>query len=177
MKFAYADPPYIGMAKRFYSHDPRCAEVDHNDLMKMLCDTYEGWALSCTSTTLKQILCMPNCPSDIRIGAWVKPFASWKPGINPAYAWEPVLFYGGRARGKDRETVRDWISDNIMMQTGLVGSKPRHMCYWLFEMLGALPTDEFADLYPGSGAVTRAWQDWRIAQLDKAHQQPLFAQI
>ena len=29
MKFAYADPPYIGQAKRHYSHDPLCAEVDH----------------------------------------------------------------------------------------------------------------------------------------------------
>ena len=36
MRVAYADPPYIGQAKRHYSHDPRCAEVDHADLVEKL---------------------------------------------------------------------------------------------------------------------------------------------
>ena len=32
------------------------------------------------------------CPSGVRIGALVKPFAVFKTGVNPAYAWEPVIF-------------------------------------------------------------------------------------
>jgi hypothetical protein len=27
----------------------------------------------------------------------------------------------------------------------------------VFDLLGALPGDEFTDLYPGSGGVARAW--------------------
>ena len=47
VKFAYADPPYIGQAKRHYSHDPNCAEVDHAELIAQLCSEFpDGWALS-----------------------------------------------------------------------------------------------------------------------------------
>jgi hypothetical protein len=30
-------------------------------------------------------------------------------------------------------------------------------CRWLFGLLGAAPGDQLDDLFPGSGAVTRAW--------------------
>ena len=159
MKLAYADPPYIGYS-HYYKDDPNCAEVDHDELMKMMCEQYDAWALSCYTNSLKIILGYPSCPNDIRIGAWVKPFASFKPGINPAYVWEPVLFWGGRRRGRDVPTVRDWISANKTMHKGLMGAKPIKVCYWIFDMLGALPGDEFYDLYPGTGIVSRAWENW-----------------
>ena len=167
MKVAYADPPYIGQAKRHYAREPQCAEVDHIELIARLCSDYDAWALSLSSTTLKQILAL--CPDNVRIGAWVKPFASFKPGINPAYAWEPVIFCGGRARGRDVDTTRDWVAVNITLRKGLAGVKPLRFCYWLFEMLGMEPGDEFHDLYPGSGAVSTAWESWRARQL---HEQP-----
>lgn len=47
MKFAYADPPYIGQAKRLYGDHPDFAgEVDHAALIVDLL-RYDGWALSC----------------------------------------------------------------------------------------------------------------------------------
>lgn len=49
MRFAYADPPYIGQAKRHYSRDPCCAEVDHTELVAQL-NTYDAWALSLSTT-------------------------------------------------------------------------------------------------------------------------------
>lgn len=154
MRFAYADPPYIGQAKRHYD----CAEVDHIQLVKRLFD-YDGWALSCSSPTLRQVL--NTCPPDVRIGAWVKPFASFKPGVNPAYAWEPVVFRGGRKLGRGVPTVVDWVSCNITLERGTHGAKPEAFCFWLFEMLGMEPEDDFDDLFYGSGAVTRAWERWR----------------
>lgn len=158
MRAAYADPPYIGQAKRHYGDDPRCAEVDHRQLIEVL-GQYDAWALSLSSPSLRIIL--PMCPADVRVGAWVKPFCSFKPGVNPAYAWEPVIFYGGRPLGADVPTVRDWISANITLKTGTHGAKPMAFCYWLFLMLGLQPTDEFVDLFPGSGAVTKAWKQWQ----------------
>ena len=160
MKFAYADPPYIGQAEKFYSDDPNCAEVDHKELIEQLCQNYDAWALSLSSSTLKFVLSL--CPDNVRIGAWVKPFCAFKKGVNPAYAWEPVIFWGGRKRAIDEWFARDFISAMPPVFQGkhesdIAGQKPEAFCFWLFELLGALPGDEFDDLFPGSGAVTRAW--------------------
>ncbi|MDD4984164.1 MAG: hypothetical protein PHQ43_00045 [Dehalococcoidales bacterium] len=157
MKIAYADPPYIGCANYYPEKD----EVDHLELLTRLYRDYEAWALSCSTPSLKQIL--GDCPDDVRIAAWVKPFASFKPNVNPAYAWEPVIFTPARERfTREQPTVRDWIAANITMHKGLVGAKPPKFAYWLFDLLGLEPTDEFDDLYPGTGIISRCWNDWRM---------------
>lgn len=159
MRVAYADPPYIGQAKRHYGNDPRCAEVDHAELIERL-NGYDAWALSLSSPSLKQIIAM--CPDDVRVMAWVKPFCSFK-GVNPAYAWEPVIVRGGRKYKRadmkrlDKYTARDWVSANITMRRDTHGAKPAKFCNWLFDVLGMEPGDEFDDLFPGSGAVGAAW--------------------
>ena len=142
MKFAYADPPYPGMAQRHYAHeaaaDGRIArEVNHALLVAHLCDEYpDGWALSTSSPALQFVLSL--CPEDVRVGAWVKPFAVFRPNVNPAYAWEPVVFRGGRQpRSRDELTVRDWVSANITMQKGVPGAKPAEFVGWVVDMLGA----------------------------------------
>ena len=155
MIFCYADPPYVGQAKRHYGHE----EIDHADLIACLIAYYpDGWALSCSTPSLRALL--PMCPPDVRVGSWVKPFASFKPGVNPAYAWEPVIFSGGRKRGREVDTLRDWVSANITLKRGLSGAKPYDFCAWVFEMLGAEPADTLHDLFPGTGAVTEAWARW-----------------
>jgi hypothetical protein len=158
-RFAYADPPYIGQAKKHYSADPQCAEVDHAELLTRLDRDFDGWALSASSPSLFQIL--PLCPEGTRIAAWVKPFASFKPGVNPAYAWEPVLFKSARKRGRQEPTVRDWHSANITLKRGLSGAKPESVCFWLFDLIGMQPADELTDLFPGTGAVTQAFDSWK----------------
>lgn len=158
MRVAYADPPYIGQAKRHYAKDPQCAEVDHAELIGKL-NGYDAWALSLSSPTLRIIL--PMCPSDVRVMAWVKPFASFKPNVNPAYAWEPVIVRGGRKRDRSEPTVRDWVSCNITLRKGLSGAKPEPFCFWLFDALGMQTGDEFDDLFPGTGGVRRAWEAYQ----------------
>ena len=157
MRVAYADPPYIGQAKKHYNSE----EVDHKELIYHLMD-YDAWALSASSSSLQYLLSL--CPLGVRIGVWVKPFCSFKKNVNPAYAWEPVIFKGARSvkeRGiYPQQTVRDWVSANITLRKGLSGAKPEAFCYWLFELLGMRSSDEFYDLFPGTGAVTRAWQIW-----------------
>jgi hypothetical protein len=160
MKVAYADPPYIGMAKKHYSHEPLCAEVDHVALIGEL-QEYDAWALSMAATMRSMKTIIAAAPDDARLGAWVKPFAIFKPGVDPAYTWEPVLFRSKRKASKGVNTVRDHISCNITLKKGLVGVKPDEFCWWLFDLLGMTPDDEFVDMFPGSGAVTRAWEQWR----------------
>lgn len=155
MRVAYADPPYPGQARKHYGLEVH--EVNHDLLLPHLME-FDAWALSTSSVALPTIL--PLCPGGVRIGAWVKSFAVFKPGINPAYAWEPVIFYGGRKRRKEEITRRDWIESPVTLQKGTVGAKPIRFCWWVFDFLNLLPTDEFHDLFPGSGAVTESWDHW-----------------
>jgi hypothetical protein len=166
VRFAYADPPYLGLAARFYGdRHPDAADYDrpeaHQALIDRLSAEFDGWALSLHSPSLKVIL--PMCPDDVRVMAWVKPFASFKPGVRVAYAWEPVIVRGGRKRGRDHDTVRDWIAENITLQRGFPGAKPNAFVLWLLDVWGADRTDEIVDLFPGSGAVQRAIDGWREA--------------
>lgn len=162
MRVAFADPPYLGQAQRHYAKEAAAAgrvaaEVNHPLLVAHL-DTFDAWALCLSSVSLHAIL--PMCPADVRVGAWVKPFASFKPGVNPGYCWEPVIFRGGRRMGRDVPTVRDYVSAPITLKRGVSGAKPDAFCRWVFAFLGLEPGDEFHDLFPGSGAVSRAWADF-----------------
>jgi hypothetical protein len=180
VRFAYADPPYIGQAKRHYAKeaaaDGRVAEeVDHVALLAQL-EAFDGWALSASSPSVLG----PNglaamMPEGVRMGGWFKPFAAYKRGVDPAYAWEPVFFHTRRKWSKDQDTCRDWVrtnhiedvdfldavSANITLQRGVSGAKPDAFSFWLFELMGMTRDDEFHDLFPGSGAVSRAWEQWR----------------
>ncbi len=165
MKFAYADPPYLGCGAYYAKHHPDALTWDdpetHRALIARLCaDFPDGWAMSLSSPSLQTIL--PMCPSDARVMAWVKPFCSFKSNVNPAYAWEPVIVRGGRKRTCWEETVRDYMAAVITLKRTCPGAKPERFCCWIFDVLNMLPDDEFCDLFPGSGAVGRAWNEWRV---------------
>ena len=104
------------------------------------------------------------CSDDVRIMAWVKPFVSFKPNVNPAYAWEPVLVHGGRKRTREQITVRDFVSCGITLRRGLHGVKPETFAYWLFQVLNIQDGDTLDDLFPGSGAITKALERYRFNQ-------------
>lgn len=165
MRFAYADPPYLGVAKRHYGeHHADAAEYDdptaHRALVDRMVDEFpDGWALSLSSPSLQTIL--PMCPPDVRVAAWVKPFCSFKPGVNPAYAWEPVIFRGGRKRTRQDLTVRDFVAANIALKKGLPGAKPPEFCHWIFALLGMEPGDDLEDIFPGTGIVGDCWQQYQ----------------
>lgn len=158
MNFAIADPPYPGQARKHYSKHPDYAgEVDHKRLIDQLAH-FDAWALCTSSVALYDVL--PMCPRTVRIASWVKPFASFKPNVNPAYAWEPVLFVPGRKCKRDQPTIRDWHSANITVKKGVAGAKPESFCFWLFDLLGTEPGDEMTDLFPGTGGVSQAWEKY-----------------
>jgi len=57
--------------------------------------------------------------------------------------------------------MRDWVQESITLRRGLTGAKPEKVCHWAFEMVGARPDDELDDIYPGTGAVLKAWKTWQ----------------
>jgi hypothetical protein len=166
MKVAYADPPYPGQSVKHYADHPDFAgEVDHAELIERMEHDYDAWVLHTGSNNLKEILALcPDLDGSCRVAAWVKPFAAYKRNVSPAYAWEPVILRNGRHAEPNRIeglVMRDWVAESITLKKGLTGVKPERVCWWLFEAMGLEPDDELDDLFPGTGAVTRAWETWR----------------
>jgi len=166
MRFAYADPPYLGMGQRLYGvhHDEAHVWDDpatHRRLIERLGDEFpDGWALSLSTPSLGVLL--PMCPASVRICSWVKPFSVFKPNVGVSYSWEPVLLMGGRRRTREQPTVRDWLAESITLQKGLTGAKPERFCRWILSMLNAQDGDEVVDLFPGTGVMGRTWERWQV---------------
>ncbi len=155
MRLGYADPPYPGCAGLY----PENTEVDHAELCSRLVRDFDGFVLHTSSVALADVL--PLVPKPFRVMAWVKPFAAFKRNVSVAYAWEPVIVKACRKPVvTGRIVMRDWVSCSITLKRGLVGAKPEAVARWAFEMLGAQPDDELHDLYPGTGAITKAWDSW-----------------
>lgn len=157
MRFAYADPPYLGCGARYKEHSNwrDCDTIEwHAALINRLIDEYpDGWALSMGSNNLKALL--PFVPDNHRIASWKKPFAVFKPNVNPAYTWEPVVFCGGRKGDRTRATVKDHLICNITLKKGLCGAKPQAFNEWVCELLGFIPReDTMDDLFPGTQGMT-----------------------
>lgn len=160
MRIAYADPPYPGCAHYYKDHPDFAGEVDHGDLIARLEGDFDGWVLHTSSVALPLIA--PMLPSTARIMAWVKPFAAFKRNVPVAYAWEPVIVKAARKPVVSKRLVmRDWIDCPITLKRGLCGAKPEKVCQWAFEVVGAHPGDELFDLFPGTGAVMKAWDNWK----------------
>lgn len=159
MRLAYADPPYIGCAGLYEEK----REVDHAALVERLQAEYDGWVLHTNVGGLRIMERAHILPENgIRICQWFKPFCAFKRNVSVAYAYEPVIIKAARKPVVSKRLVmRDWIAEPITMKRGLTGVKPEAVCHWAFEILGARPQDELADLYPGTGAVTRAWKTWQ----------------
>lgn len=163
MKLGYADPPYPGCAEMYRDHPDYAGEVDHRALVKRLELEFDGWVLHTHVPGLRMMEQERILPTNgIRICQWVKTFAAFKRNVPVAYAYEPVIIKAARKPVvSGRLVMRDWIAEPITMQRGLTGAKPEKVCHWAFEIMGAQLEDKLSDLYPGTGAVSRAWETWQ----------------
>ena len=73
-RLAYADPPYPGCAKLYASEPTYAGEVDHAEFVARL-QTYDGFVLHTSSVALAEVLSL-FAKGEVRVMAWVKPFAS-----------------------------------------------------------------------------------------------------
>jgi hypothetical protein len=176
VRLAYADPPYPGQAKRHYGKngDPfagEVGEVDHAALLEQL-ESFDGWALSTSAAALREVLelCPRPEPSTknpgrilsgtgVRVAIWYVT-NSEPPGNRGTWhwSWEPVIIRPARAPAT---TIRDVLATHSpkgFYGNTITGQKPDAFCQWVFRLMGAEADDELADLYPGSGAVSQAWQ-------------------
>jgi hypothetical protein len=157
IRVAYADPPYPGLAARYYRCEPSFAgEVDHAALISSLLEDYpDGWALSTSMRALRDLL--PLCPERAHVCPWVKPIGVPRATRGLHTTWEPLIVVGGRQRPPG---VRDWLRAKPAIGGGtLPGRKPLAFCAFLFDALGLEAGDELVDLFPGTGIVARAWSN------------------
>jgi hypothetical protein len=169
MKIGYADPPYPGCAHLYRDHEDYAGEVDHRALVAQLEAEFDGWVLHTSVGGYRMMERDRILPAEgLRICQWFKPFAAFKRNVPVGYAYEPVIVKMLRKPVvSNRITpLRDWLEHeaeraSITMKKGLTGAKPEAVCHWCFELLGARPEDELHDLFPGTGAVTKAWKSWR----------------
>ena len=94
LRLAYADPPYPGKSGYYRNHPDYAGEVDQAELIRRL-STYDGWALSTSAAALRDVLA--SCPPGVRIAAWHRGARPNPKALGVLNAWEPVIFYGGRA--------------------------------------------------------------------------------
>jgi hypothetical protein len=157
LRLAYADPPYPGNARLYRGHPDYAGEVDHAELAARLAG-YDGWALSTSAAALPAVLAL--CPPGVRVAAWHRGERA-APSWRPLSAWEPVIYAGGRpvdpAAGRRADSLVLGVSPVRTRPGRVPGAKPAAFCAWVFGLLGAGPADTLDDLYPGSGAVGRAW--------------------
>jgi hypothetical protein len=153
-RLGYADPPYPGHAGIYRGHPDYAGEVDHRALVRDLVERFDGWALSTSSRSLRDLL--PLCPEGVHVCAWVKPIGVSRHSFGAVVTWEPVIVFPAREL---RPAVRDWVRCHPARRGGdLPGRKPAAFCAALFSWLGASPVDTLADLFPGSGMVGRCWR-------------------
>ncbi|WP_155128688.1 hypothetical protein [[Actinomadura] parvosata] len=173
LRLAYADPPYPGNARLYRGHRDYAGEVDHGALIARLL-TYDGWALSTSAGALPAVLAL--CPPTVRVAAWHR---GERPTVSrwPLNAWEPVIYVQGRPANPSCRTSATRRVDSLVhgvspmttLPGRVIGAKPAAFCRWIFDLLGAQPGDSLDDLFPGSGAVSRAWAAF-TGLADPSHQ-------
>lgn len=161
LRLAYADPPYLGLAWRYY----RAPEVDHAALLSRLA-TFDGWALSCSSGSIPELLALAVAQGlEVRLAIWHRRRPP-HPTARILSAYEGLIYHPARSVvSGSRESIPDVLlgvdaRPRPTLPGSIVGMKPPRFSVWLFGLLGAMPGDELEDLYPGSGLVSRAWADW-----------------
>lgn len=179
MRFAYADPPYLGRAEYYRAHHEEAMLWDdpetHRSLIARLQAEYaDGWVMSLSERSLRTIL--PMCPVEARTAAWISE--------RPRYAgkamavrrhFEPVIFCGGR-EGPNRAadfcvTAQEplppgssrYTMDKSAIRSGevFVGRKPAAFCRWVLALLGFEAGDDIVDLFPGTGVMGRVVESMR----------------
>jgi hypothetical protein len=186
MKFAFADPPYLGRAEYYRAHHPDAMSWNdpetHRALVARLQAEFpDGWVMSLNERSLRTIL--PMCPPESRVGAWMtdRPRFAGK-AVPVRRHFEPVIFMGGRPYSDTGNRTADFIvtaqqrlpagrpryamvKQDIRAGKTFVGRKPAAFANWVFALLGLTVADEFVDLFPGSGAVGEAYQAWLAASI------------
>ena len=182
MRLAIADPPYLGRAALWYGGKGRSKQgtagravgrgdlapefhpdahewddpVKHIGLMVALEEEFDGWAVSCSGKTLAPLIGTAD-RLGAKLGIWHVTNAI-PDGARVRTVGEGVFY---RVPDSRRAVGTGYRTADVLMAahpvSGFVGSKPVEWTHWVLDMIGYVPAeDEVVDVFPGSGAVSRA---------------------
>ena len=165
MRFAYADPPYLGQGASRYGHLHPDAVIwddpgEHFKLVERLMTEYpDGWAAS-LNPTAAALPCYTR--PGLHFAAWVRPgnVNLRNPSMRLIPTWELVVFRTSVPNNvRKGPRVYDHLSHPIpssRRQGQHTGTKPPAFCKWVLSLLGYNPaTDTIDDLFPGEGSMGR----------------------
>ena len=128
--FCLADPPYIGCPKRY----PGKTEVDTPSYVRLCPQFPDRSALCCSSPKLTVVL--RHCwEEEVRVLAWVKPFAVSRPTSGSRLPGSQLYSMGDVSPGGPRSRL---ASRGQSVKGGLFGAKPDEFCRWILDSLGYL---------------------------------------
>ncbi|HEY5482812.1 MAG TPA: hypothetical protein VIK31_03235 [Propionibacteriaceae bacterium] len=161
-------------ARRYYGDGTRCSDEKpadfhpaagewdaperHRALMRQLLDEYDGWAIA---TTPDGLATYGALPVSARLLTWVKP-NNPPSGHRIRPTWEAVILYPPQER-RGRAAGLVAVSDVLICASpriGFAGAKPAEWTRWVLEALGYQEGDVVTDLFPGSGSVTTALENY-----------------
>lgn len=166
MRFAYADPPYLGQGASRYGHlHPDAAIWDdpgeHFKLVERLLSEFpDGWAAS-LNPTAAAFPCYTR--PGLQFACWIRPnnVTLRNPSMRIVPTWELVVFrtsvpnslkHGPRTRNSIVLPNPTW-----QQQRTHTGTKPAIYCRWVLNLLGYNPAaDEVVDIFPGEGSMAVA---------------------
>lgn len=173
MRFAYADPPYLGQGKRYAHLHPESHVWDdpatHTALVERLEDEYpDGWAISLSPLPAAVMAYMGPARE---LAVWHR--RGWMtstPQLRISQCFELVMYRttvpNSKAKGPMVTNVFTLGGQNWQLSNGALthtGSKPEEFCHWVLDLLGYDPArDTLDDLFPGEGAMTRAATQHRL---------------
>lgn len=89
-------------------------------------------------------------------------------GDRRRYSWEPVILSPVRVPLHSTPTAIAVSPPQFTFRTTpeshVIGEKPEDFAHWVFASAGLLKTDDLVDLFPGSGAISRAWETYDPAR-------------
>lgn len=183
MRFAYADPPYLGQGKRYAHLHPDALIWDdpatHVALADRLDAEYpDGWAIS-TAPKTEAIMAYLAPGRDLAV--WHR--RGWMtatPQARIGFCFELVVFRtsvpNSKVHGPTVANVFTLGGQNWQLSNGKLthtGTKPEEFCHWVLDLLGYNPArDRLDDLFPGEGSMTRAASQhrfdlWEVADKTK----------
>lgn len=181
MKFAIADPPYYGRARRWYGeggcgvghgkgqadNHPEAHLWDrpekHLEMLEQLKTNYDGFAIATSVMGLNVYLREIDLKqgSGYRMAIWHKSYSA-PSGSRIRNVFEPVLVYvpSDRRGYKSHARIDDLRHINPKLN-GFIGAKPKEWTLWVLDLMGATPADDVDDLFHGSGSVAQALTEWK----------------
>lgn len=163
----YADPPYVNCRFK-YARQNKSRQWGKNaraDYMRELVARMESLraedGMCAISMATPELRLLHLFPSTARVFAWVKPYAVFRPGVYPCFAWEPLVVWGrfvNREEQKTTKTPHDWLqcSPKIPRKGKHETPKPLAFAEWVINTTLGPRRGPVLELFGGTCPVTRA---------------------